>query len=163
RQGYEGVRWQKMSDNEGNESPSSVAAFLIWQQPHFIYLAELAYRDQENQQIIAKYKDLVFATADFMASFPTYDREHDRYNLGKGVIPAQEVFKAAETYNPTYEVAYWDWALRIAQKWRERAGLQRDKRWDEVIDKLASLPVQDSVYLATESATDSYTNPKWET
>jgi len=163
RQGYEGVRWQKMSDNEGNESPSSVAAFLIWQQPHFIYLAELAYRDQEDQQIIAKYKDLVFATADFMASFPTYDREHDRYNLGKGVIPAQEVFKAAETYNPTYEVAYWDWALRIAQKWRERAGLQRDKKWDEVIDKLAPLPVQDRVYLATESATDSYTNPRWET
>ncbi len=36
RQGYKGVRWIKMSDNEGNESPSSVAAFLIWEQPHII-------------------------------------------------------------------------------------------------------------------------------
>jgi len=163
RQGYEGVRWQKMSDNEGNESPSSVAAFLIWQQPHFIYLAELAYRDKQDKTVIDKYKDLVFATADFMASFPTYDKEKNRYNLGKGVIPAQEVFKAAETFNPTYEVAYWDWALRVAQEWRKRAGLEPNKKWAQVIEKLAALPVQGNVYLATESATDSYTNPKWRT
>lgn len=163
RQGYEGVRWQKMSDNEGNESPSSVAAFLIWQQPHFIYLAELAYRDQRDQSIIEKYKDLVFATATFMASYPTYDKAHDRYNLGKGVIPAQEVFPAAETVNPTYEVAYWDWALRIAQEWRTRAGLAREEKWDEIINKLAPLPVQDNVYLATESAPDSYINDRWRT
>lgn len=163
RQGYEGARWQKMSDNEGNESPSSVAAFLIWQQPHFIYLAELAYRDKEDPKVIDKYKDLVFETANFMASFPTYDKVKDRYNLGKGVIPAQEVFKAAETFNPTYEVAYWDWALRIAQQWRKRAGMEPNEKWNEVIQKLAALPVQGGVYLATESATDSYTNPKWRT
>ena len=39
RQGYEGVRWQKMTDAEGTETASSVGAFLIWQQPHFIYFA----------------------------------------------------------------------------------------------------------------------------
>jgi len=43
RQGFDGLRWQKMTDNEGNESPSSVGAFLIWQQPHFIYMAEMLY------------------------------------------------------------------------------------------------------------------------
>jgi len=163
RQGYAGVRWQKMADNEGDESPSSVAPFLIWQQPHFIYLAELAYRDRQDPKIIEKYKDIVFATADFMASFPTYDKTHDRYNLGKGLIPAQEVFKADETYNPTYELAYWDWALRTAQQWRKRAGLPVNKKWEEVIQKLAALPVQGEVYLATESAKDSYTYPRWKT
>ncbi|MFC3197858.1 hypothetical protein ACFOET_09560 [Parapedobacter deserti] len=161
RQGYEGVRWPKMVDHEGQESPSSVAAFLIWQQPHFIYLAELAYRHEQDPAVIEKYKDLVFATAEFMADFPTYDAENDRYNLGKGLIPAQEVFPAVETFNPTYELAYWDWALRVAQQWRERAGLPREEKWDEVIDKLAPLPQQDGVYLATESAPDSYTNERW--
>lgn len=163
RQGYDGIRWQKMVDHEGNESPSSVAAFLIWQQPHFIYFAELAYRDQEDPAIIEKYKDLVFATADFMADYPTYDTERDRYNLGKGVIPAQEVFPAVETYNPTYELAYWDWALKTAQQWRERAELPRDEKWDEIIQKLAPLPQLDGVYLATESTPDSYTNDRWRT
>ncbi len=163
RQGYKGVRWIKMSDNEGNESPSSVAAFLIWQQPHIIYMTELAYRDKKDKKVLEKYKDLVFATAEFMADYAYYDKTKDRYNLGLGVIPAQEVFKAAETRNPTYEVAYWDWALRIAQEWKERLGETRVDKWDDVIQKLAPLPVQGDVYLATETATDSYTFPKWMT
>lgn len=163
RQGYKGVRWIKMSDNDGNESPSSVAAFLIWQQPHIIYMTELAYRDQQDKKVLEKYKDLVFATAEFMVDFAHYDTEKDRYNLGSGVIPAQEVFPAAKTINPTYELAYWDWALRIAQEWKERLGEPRVAAWDEVIDKLAPLPVQGEVYLATETATDSYTFSKWMT
>jgi len=163
RQGYKGVRWIKMSDNEGDESPSSVAAFLIWQQPHIIYMTELAYRDKADTAVLRRYKDLVFATADFMADYAYYDKEKDRYNLGLGVIPAQEVFRAAETRNPTYEVAYWDWALRIAQTWKERLGEPPVQQWNDVIEKLAPLPVQGNVYLATETATDSYTFPKWMT
>lgn len=161
RQGYEGVRWQKMTDNKGNESPSSVGAMLIWQQPHFITFAELDYRDHPNQETIDKYKKLVFETADFMASFATYDKDHDRYILGKGLIPAQERYKAEDTFNPTYELAYWNWALGVAQKWRERSGLPRNPKWDDVMNKLSALPKQKGVYLAAESATDSYTNPKY--
>ncbi|MET3534979.1 hypothetical protein [Chryseobacterium limigenitum] len=163
RQGYKGVRWIKMSDNDGNESPSSVAAFLIWEQPHLIYMTELLYRDKKDKKVLEKYKDLIFATADFMADFATYDKEKNRYNLGKGIIPAQEVFPAKDTYNPTYEVAYWDWALKVAQEWKERLGQPRDRKWDDVISKLAPLPVQDGVYLSTESAKDSFTYPKWMT
>lgn len=163
RQGYQGVRWIKMSDHAGNESPSSVAAFLIWQQPHIIYMSELAYRHHADTSILQLYKELVFATADFMADYAYYDNKKDRYNLGLGVIPAQEVFKAAETKNPTYELAYWDWALRTALRWKERLGEAPVQKWKEVIDKLAPLPVQDNVYLATETATDSYTFPKWMT
>jgi hypothetical protein len=163
RQRYDGVRWQKMTDNQGEESPSSVGAFLIWQQPHFIYFAELCYRDHHDAKTLNKYKDLVFATADFMASFAHYDSAKRRYILGKGVIAAQERFKAEQTFNPTYELVYWKWALTVAQQWRERLKLRRDKKWDDVINHLSSLPVKDSKYLFTESATDSYTNPEFKT
>lgn len=163
RQGYDGVRWQKMTDNRGEESPSSVGAFLIWQQPHFIYFAELCYRDHHDAKTLNKYKDLVFATADFMASFAHYDSAKRRYILGKGVIAAQERFKAEQTFNPTYELVYWKWALTVAQQWRERLKLRRDKKWDDVINHLSSLPVKDNKYLFTESATDSYTNPEFKT
>ncbi|MDE5814149.1 MAG: hypothetical protein K2H72_07680, partial [Muribaculaceae bacterium] len=44
RQGFEGVRWMKMTDPSSIEAPSGVGSFLIWQQPHLIYLAELLYR-----------------------------------------------------------------------------------------------------------------------
>jgi protein-glucosylgalactosylhydroxylysine glucosidase len=163
RQGFEGVRWQKMTDNQGEEAPSSIGAFLIWQQPHYIYFAELCYREKKNAALLNKYKDLVFATADFMASFPYYDKSKGKYILGKGLIPAQERFKAEETYNPAYELVYWHWALEVAQQWRMRLKMPRNAKWDEVVKKLSPLAVQDGLYLATESATDSYTNPEFRT
>jgi hypothetical protein len=156
RQGFDGLRWQKMTDNDGNESPSSVGAFLIWQQPHFIYMAELLYRAKPTKQTLDKYKDLLFATADFMASFPSYNAQTKKYNLGKGLIPAQECFEAVNTFNPTYELAYWSWALQKAQLWKERLGLPRDKKWDTIINNLAPLPQLNGVYLATESTPDCY-------
>lgn len=163
RQGFEGARWQKMTDNTGEETPSSVGALLIWQQPHFIYFAELCYRDQQEPEILNEYKELVFATADFMASFAHYDSAAKRYILGKGLIPAQERFKAEETFNPTYELVYWHWALTVAQQWRERLKMPRNKKWDHVLQQLSPLPVQDNLYLAAESAKDSYTNPEYRT
>jgi protein-glucosylgalactosylhydroxylysine glucosidase len=163
RQGYDGVRWQKMTDNKGEESPSSIGAFLIWQQPHFIYFAELCYSYHHDLKTLNKYKELVFATADFMSSFAHYDSVKRKYILGKGVIAAQERFKAEQTFNPTYELVYWKWALAIAQQWRERLKLSRNKKWDDVKNNLSPLPVQNNKYLFTESATDSYTNPEFKT
>lgn len=163
RQGYDGVRWQKMTDDQGDEAPSSVGAFLIWQQPHFIYLAELVYRDKKDKKILKKYKDLVFATADFMASYARYDSIKKKYVLGKGVIAAQERYKPEDTYNPVFELAYWYWALATAQQWRKRLGLPPDKKWADVLEKLSPLPIQNGKYLFTESTTDSYTNPEYRT
>ena len=152
-----------MTDNNGRESPSSVGAFLIWQQPHFIYFAELCYREHKDNETLYKYKDVVFETADFMASFAYFDSSKLRYILGKGVIPAQERFKAEETFNPTYELVYWHWALTVAQQWRERLHLPRNKKWDDVLAHLSPLPKQGNKYLFTESATDSYTNREFKT
>jgi protein-glucosylgalactosylhydroxylysine glucosidase len=163
RQGFEGIRWQKMTDNDGEEAPSSVGAFLIWQQPHLIYFAESIYREGKNMSTLNKYKDLVFGTADFMASFPYYEKDKDRYILGKGVIPAQECYNPEETFNPTYELVYWHWALNVAQQWRERLNMPRNKKWDEILQKLSKLPVQDDKYLFTESTPDSYTTPRYRT
>ncbi|WP_223284615.1 hypothetical protein [Hymenobacter qilianensis] len=163
RQGYEGVRWQKMTDPWGQEGPSSVGAFLIWQQPHFIYFAEEIYRQRPDAATLKLYQDRVSATAEFMASYPFFEKDKDRYILGKGVIPAQERFKAEETFNPTFELVYWNWALNIAQQWRVRQGQPRNPKWDAVLQKLSKLPQANGVYLATESAPDSYTNPEFKT
>ncbi len=47
-QGFEGARWMKMTDPSAAEAPSTVGSFLIWQQPHLIYMAELIYRRSET-------------------------------------------------------------------------------------------------------------------
>lgn len=162
-QGFKGVRWPKMTDPSGNESPSPVGPFLIWQQPHFIYLAELCYRDHPDKQTLEQYKDLVFATADFMASYPWYDTTKHQYILGPGLIPAQERFDPATTINPSFELAYWRWALRTALQWRERLGMAPEPEWEKVMKQLAPYPTKDGLYLAAESAPDSYTNARYMT
>ncbi len=155
RQGYKGVRWMKMTDPSAMEAPSKVGSFLIWQQPHFIYMAELIYRNKPTQEVIDKYAFLVNETAEFMASFATYDMLEGRYVL-QGVIPAQETLRAAETVNPPFELSYWHYALSVAQKWREREGKKRKPQWDEIIDKLSPLTALEGLYLASEDAVDTY-------
>ena len=156
RQGFDGVRWMKMTDPSGTEAPSNVGSFLIWQQPHFIYLAELVYRANPSDEVIKKYNHLVQETAKFMYSFATYDDFHGRFIL-KGAIPAQETLRAATTINPPFELSYWHYAMNVAQQWRERAGEKRNLEWDEMIDKLSPLAYnEDSLYLAAENAVDTY-------
>ena len=137
KQGYKGVRWPKMVGPDGRESPSSVGTYLIWQQPHFIFFSELLYENSENREdILKKYKDLVFATADFMASYAWHDTVADRYVLGPVLIPAQESLKLETTINPSFELAYWYWGLKTAQQWRLRLNLDPDPKWTEVLEKI---------------------------
>jgi hypothetical protein len=157
-QGYSGVRWPKMTDLQGNDSPSGVGEFLIWQQPHPIYYAELLYREKPNKETLEKYAPLIFATADFMADFARWDEENKRFILGPPLIPAQESLEKEKTFNPPFELAYWQWGLSIAQKWRERLGIPRNEKWQKVIDGLPGFAQKDGLYLAAESAPDSYEN-----
>ncbi|PRY55212.1 hypothetical protein B0I27_101180 [Arcticibacter pallidicorallinus] len=155
RQGFDGLRWMKMTDPSGIEAPSKVGSFLIWQQPHFIYMAELVYRNNPSPEVIRKYGELVNQTAEFMASFATYDEAKGRYLL-KGAIAAQETLRASEVINPPFELSYWHYALSVAQQWKERAGEKRNAHWDELIAKLSPLAAADGLYLASEDAVDTY-------
>lgn len=149
-QGYEGARWPKMVGPEGRESPSTVGVFLIWQQPHPIYYAELCYRSRPTIETLDNYADVVEATAEFMASYAHWDEQSQRYDLGPPLIPAQEHYDPLTTVNPTFELEYWHWALGVAQQWRKRRRLLRQKHWDHVRAHLAPLSVADDVYETAE-------------
>lgn len=159
RQGFKGLRWMKMTDPSGLEAPSNVGSFLIWQQPHLIYLAELLYRANPSQELLDSYGELIEGTAEFMADFVSYDAANDRYIL-KGCIPAQETLQASKTVNPPFELSYWHFGLSTAQLWRERRGLERNPQWDEIISKLSHLASKDGLYLAAESEPDTYSDIK---
>ncbi len=152
-QGYPGARWPKMTCPDGSESPSSVGVFLIWQQPHPIYYAELCYRGHSDRETLARYRDIVFETAEFMAAYPVWDEEGRRYVLGPALIPAQESYGRyrARTLNPTFELAYWYWALDTAQKWRQRLGLEREPKWDRVMQHLSRPTAREGIYTGIET------------
>jgi len=149
RQGYRGARWPKMTSLSGLDSPSGVGELLIWQQPHIIAMAELCYRTHPGRETLERYRELVMATADFMASYAVL--RDGRYVLGPPVIPAQENHDARTTWNPTFELTYWRQALATAQQWRTRLGMAADAQWDDVRQRLSALPAKDGVYLAHEN------------
>jgi hypothetical protein len=158
-QGYTGARWQKMTDPYGNESPSSVGAFIIWQQPHPIYFAELLYRSDSSDATLLAYQDIVFNTADFMASF--LKLRNGQYHLCHPLIPAQEIFKAMETDDPAYELQYWYYGLTIAQQWRIRMGMEENATWKKILDNLAPLAVSNGLYLPNATTPTAYTDDQY--
>ena len=157
-QGYKGIRWPKMTDPSGGQGPSKVSPYLIWQQPHIIYLAELIYRQKPNKATLDKYKDLIFPAAEFMASFPEYSREDGYYHLNAPLKTAQELWAFNETNDPIFELSYWRLGLSIAQNWRKRLGLKPDQQWQDIIDHLAPLPRIADLYYPIAGHPDAYMN-----
>jgi hypothetical protein len=161
RQGYRGARWPKMTSPSGAESPSTIGPFLIWQQPHPIFYAELVYRERSDRATLERFREVVFDTAEFMASFAALDPATSRYVLGPPLQCAQEIFPKDRTLNCTFELAYWRWGLDTAQAWRARLGLARHPEWDKVLNGLAPLPVRDGKYLFAATAPGSFDDPRW--
>jgi len=147
RQGFKGVRWMKMTDPWAGEAPSNTGSFLIWQQPHYIYMAEELYRANPTKQTLEQYAELVEQTAAWMADFVVKDSVSGTYQL-RGATAMQETMTKANSYNHPFELAYWRYGLMVAQQWRERQGLKRCEEWDEIIGKLSPLPVENDIYVA---------------
>ena len=160
RQGYQGGRWPKMTSPDGHDSPSPIGELLIWQQPHVISLLEFCHQTQPSQARLQRYAKVVFQSAEWMADYAV--ERNGRYVLGPPLIPAQENHPPRETWNPTYELEEWREGLEVAQRWRQRLGMGRSRKWDAVRQNLSALPVKDGVYLAHENCPQTFTERNWD-
>ena len=160
RQGFKGIRWMKMTDPEAGEAPSNTGSFLLWQQPHYIYLAEEMYRANPSAKTLKEYAKQVEETAEFMADFARCCQTKDAKGKAQGKIKLfgatamQESMSKDFSYNHPFEQAYWYYGLSVAQQWRERQGLERHKEWDDIIARLAPLTEKDGIYQAGEPVAD---------
>jgi hypothetical protein len=155
--GLEGARWAKMTGPAMRESPGG-NPLIVWNQPHPIYLADLILRQQPSQENLEKYRPLVFATAECLATMLKFDPKRGQYVLGPPLWIAQEIHDPATSQNPSFELAYWRWALETAQRWRLRSGLSREEKWDHILAHLPPLPQKDGKYVALESVPDTWDN-----
>ena len=159
RNGFPGAKWPKQVAYDGIDSPSPIATLLIWQQPHIIYMLELAYQSAKNHDgnILEDYWVLIKETADYMVGLAVYNNDSQRYDLLPPVIPAQEAHDPRTTLNPIFEVEYWRFGLFLAASWAERLNKESEaKKWLHVANNMADLPVKDELYLAHENCPSTY-------
>ena len=60
-------------------------------------------------------------TKDFTHASLTFDAKV--YGLGPLMYPSSENTSPNSTYNPTFELAYWQFGLKIASDWKVRQGI----------------------------------------
>lgn len=163
RQGYQGVRWMKMIAPTAEwESPSDAGPLRMTQQGHAIYWAEEMYRVRPTRETLEQFRELVMESAAFMVDYLWWDAKSGRYMLGPPLLTGSEASNWRTTCNSTVELSYWFYGLRTAQLWRERLGLPREAKWDEILSKLAKPPVVDGLCVDAETAISParYTPPK---
>ena len=146
---YKGAKWGKQVGPEGRTAPWDGSFVLHWQQPHPIFFAELEYRLRPTRATLEKWREVVFATADYMADFPIPD-EQGIYHL-KPVIPACE---EPTTYDTAFELAYWRFGLDQAIEWRKRLGLPAEAQWATVRANLAPLPAHNGLLILSPECPD---------
>lgn len=158
-QGFEGARWPKMAGIDGRQSPGSINAFIIWNEPNPIALCELVYRAHPDRATLEKYRDVVFQSANFLASFAQLDPASHRYVLGPPIKNVSESSGENKTRDPAFELAYWYYGLEVAQTWRTRLGLAPNPHWADVLAHLMPLPQEGGRYLEIETFPQMYDRP----
>ena len=156
--GTRGVKWGKSCGPEGRSAPWSGNHPLLWKQPHPIFFAELEYRLKPTRATLVKWAAIIHGTAEQMADCVKRDPATGCYGLDPVMPPSEQGI----TKNDVFDLAYWRWGLDKAQEWRERMGLQRVARWDEVRRDLTPLPVEGGVFVHSTEWHDTYDKRAWE-
>ena len=159
-QGYAGARLGKMSDPTGRSAPGEINSLLIWQQPHPFYFAEMEYRAFTTAATLAKWDPILTPLADFMASYAFWNASTGVYDLGPPMYPVSENTNPNQTINPTFELAYWRFGLRVASTWKARINQSAPALWTHVAANLAPLPVVNDTYPIYEGIPNMWTDPK---
>lgn len=150
---YRGLMWPKCTGPNGIHDGGGVHFALLWRQPHPIFFAEQAYRQNPTRETLDYWQEVVFGTADFMADYPTLDPKTGVYSLD----PCWPACEKPAGKDFAFELGYWRWALVTAQQWRERLELGRDEQWAHLIAQLAPLPVREGLYVYSAEREDLYT------
>lgn len=177
RNGYKGARWPKMVGCDACDSPSKIAVLLVWQQPHIIMMLELLKRamleddkhqggNEENVCKVSAFMRenwiLIKETVQFMVDYVVKD-DRGIYHIVPPVIPVQERHLPEDTLDPSFEVAYWKFALKTAISWAEYLAAKdficddaEIARWREVYADMATPPIAGGVYIAQANCPETF-------
>ncbi|KAL1597087.1 hypothetical protein SLS60_008669 [Paraconiothyrium brasiliense] len=157
--GWQGARWPKMTDPiYGINSPGDINGVLLWQQPHALYLANLAYQASPTRKTLQRWDRVVTETADYMASYAGLNASTGKYDLGPPSYGVTENTPPNSTRNLAYEIAYWSYGLDAAREWKRKLGQRVPDKWTHVAANLALPPQVDGLYAVYDGLNSSWWN-----
>ena len=129
------------------ESSSGVGPLLVWQQSHSILMAEAQRRQAAAfggataaLEIMNRLAPIVYATADFLASFVVADA-NGTYHLLPPLYGGEESGNPLVISDPAFELVQFNNALDTAAAWRQALGLPPVDTWETVRGNLAPPPL----------------------
>ena len=155
-QGYNGARWPNNCGPDAVESPSPRGPFLIWQQPHPIFFAELDFRLHPTRQTLDKWSPVIDATADFMADFAMLEGRSNLYALIEPLISMSQRDANPNARNPIFELSYWRFGLRVANEWKSRMELPQNESWSKILGRFSPLPLDAQYYALSPDKINTY-------
>lgn len=154
-QGYKGMRPPKMTSPDGEDSPSNIGCFLIWQIPHLFVMLDEVYRQDKTALNFKDFASLLCGFADFLADF--WYLEDGEYHLDSPLIPANEnVEKDRDT--PIFEICYTLHAFRLFKVWAQRLKIEYDfTRIDDILLRHVKPTIKDGAYETFNGCDCTYT------
>lgn len=154
-QGYSGIRFPKMTDPRGVDTPSNIGCLLIWQMPHlFILLDEIRKLDAKAINL-KEYFPLLLGLIEFMSSF--FYWKEGAYHLDSPLIPANENVEY-DCDTPIFEECYILHTFTIFLDWVEEYSLSYDtSRLQDILKQYVPLEIQDGCYEAFVGCRTTYT------
>ncbi|KAJ4346435.1 uncharacterized protein N0V89_010364 [Didymosphaeria variabile] len=157
--GWQGARWPKMTDPiYGINSPGDINGVLLWQQPHPMYLANLAYQASPTRKTLERWDRVLTETANYMASYAGLNNSTGKYDLGPPSYGVTENTPPNSTRNLAYEIAYWRYGLDAAREWKHKLGQRIPEKWTHVAANLALPPQVDGLYAVYNGLNSSWWN-----
>lgn len=152
--GYNGLRFPKMTGPDGEDSPSNIGPLLIWQAPHILFMLQEIYYLYNKENIIKKYEPLISGTIDFMISFLTL--KDSKYQMLDPLLEACESIPLDRCQNPSFELEYWRYTLERQPK--IDTVLYGHQRYDylDITSKIITPKEDDGIYLKTYGVIDKY-------
>ena len=139
-----------MTDPSGRSAPGEINELLIWQQVHPLVFAEYEYRSFPSNDTLEQWADIVQATADWMSVFAFFNESTGVYDIGPPMYIVSEDTQPLVTTNPSFELAYWNFGLSLAETWMQRMGQVVPSNWTAVRQQLATLLVNNGTYMVYE-------------
>jgi len=152
--GYNGIRFPKMTSPDGLDSPSNIGPLLVWQEPHIVYMLQEIYRIYKREDILVKYEPLIRGVIDFMISYLTDNG--NTIEMLEPLLECCESIPLEKCHNPMFEIEYFREVFKSQSIIDNILYGKNRYDYDSYVNLLIKPKITNGIYLKTHDMINEY-------